>query len=240
MHLRTLYELGLRYLGLNWNYRNQLADGVGEQSNTGLTKFGQEVVADANQLGILLDVSHITEKGFWDVLETTKAPVMASHANTKALCNVPRNLTDDQIKALADNKGVIGIVLNGRFIDPDIENTKRPTLQILLNHIDYMVNLVGVDHVGIGADFMDFVLDYVEPIVQGIPSVPVDEWTQSMVESTRWFANKNVIKYPKGLENIAQLPNLTRGLIKRGYSDSEIEKILGGNFIRLFKTVIGK
>ncbi len=146
---------------------------------------------------------------------------------------------DDQIKALAENKGVIGIVLNGRFIDPDIENTKRPTLQILLNHIDYMVNLVGVEHVGIGADFMDFILDYVEPIVQGVPSVPVDEWTQSMVESTRWFANKNVIKYPKGLENIAQLPNLTRGLIKRGYSDAEIEKILGGNFIRLFKTVNG-
>jgi membrane dipeptidase len=237
--LRIFYELGLRYLGISWHHRNQLADGVKEPTNGGLSEFGQEVVAEANRLGILLDVSHLSEQGFWDVLGHTKSPIMASHSNTRAICDVPRNLTDEQIIALAENGGVIGLVFNGRYIDPNLEQKKRTTLNTLLDHLDYLVGLVGVNCVGLGPDFMDFITDYVNPIIQKAENLPLDEWTRGMADSARWFTNNNIIKYPEGLENISKLPNITRGLIKRGYSDLEIEKILGGNFLRLFETIIG-
>jgi len=237
--LRIFYELGLRYLGISWHHRNQLADGVKEPTNGGLSEFGQKVVAEANRLGILLDVSHLSEQGFWDVLEHTKSPIMASHSNTRAVCNVPRNLTDEQIIALAENGGVIGVVFNGRYIDPHLEQKKRTTLNTLLDHLDHMVDLVGVNRVGLGPDFMDFITDYVNPIIHKAANLPLDEWTRDMADSAKWFANYSVTKYPEGLENISKLPNITRGLVKRGYSDSEIEKILGGNFLRLFETVIG-
>ncbi|MCL5676552.1 MAG: dipeptidase [Firmicutes bacterium] len=156
--LRSLYRLGVRLVGLTWNQRNAIADGVGElRSRGGLTTFGVELVKEMNRLGMLVDVSHLSEAGFWDVLEVSSQPVIASHSNARALCDHPRNLTDEQIKALAKNGGVIGMNFFRGFVDRQAE---RATLERVLDHIDHIANLVGPIHVGLGADF-----DGADPVV---------------------------------------------------------------------------
>lgn len=147
--LRMLYRLGIRSLGLTWNQRNDLADGVGElRSNGGLTTFGAMVVAEMNRLGMLIDVAHLGTKGFWDVLDLSSAPVMVSHANCEALCKHRRNLSDAQIKALARQGGVVGM----SFV-PEFVSSQEPTLGCLLDHVDHVCRLVGPDFVGLGSDF---------------------------------------------------------------------------------------
>lgn len=148
--LEILYHLGVRSIGLTWNQRNQLADGVEEsQTGGGLTKLGVQVVNDMNNLGILIDVSHLSESSFWDVLKHSKQPVIASHSNCRGLCEHPRNLTDKQIKELAQQGGVICITFAPQFV-----TTHGPaTLDQVVDHIDYACQLVGSRHVGIGSDF---------------------------------------------------------------------------------------
>ncbi len=232
--LRTYYELGLRWLTITWNHRNQLADGVSEPSNSGLSSFGRDVVAEANKLGILLDVSHISESGFWDIIELSKAPVMASHSNATKLCAHPRNITDEQIKALAENGGVMGMNFVGSFLNPKVSSGQMATLDDLIDHIDHITNLVEVDHIGLGPDYMD----YIDSLLAGLSGVSAevlaDEWSQNVIGMTT-----DPTKYPKDLESITKLPLVTRGLVHRGYSDSDIEKILGGNFMCVFEAVIG-
>lgn len=149
--LRALYDLGVRALGLTWNGRNELADGVGVANGAGqgLTPFGREVVREMNRLGMVVDVSHLSEAGFWDVLEISAAPVIASHSNAKALCGHRRNLTDEQIKALAARGGVIGI----NFFPAFLSDSGQASLDDIVRHIDYIVSLVGPAHVGFGSDF---------------------------------------------------------------------------------------
>ncbi|WP_324715721.1 dipeptidase [Carboxydochorda subterranea] len=197
--LRTFYRLGVRAAGLTWNVRNELADGVGERRGAGLTAFGVEVVEEMNRLGMVVDVSHLAPAGFWDVMEVSRAPVMASHSNARALCDHPRNLADDQIRALARKGGVIGINFYPGFLRRD----GPATLDDAVRHIDYLVELVGPDHVGLGSDF------------DGISVTP------------------------QGLEDPSRLPALTEALVRRGYDDGSIRKILGENFARLFRTVLG-
>jgi len=147
--LRVLYRLGVRSLTLTWNGRNELGDGVGEDSpGEGLTEFGKAVVKEMNNLGMLVDVSHLSEQGFWDVLRTTKQPVIASHSNCRALCDHPRNLTDKQIKALAYQGGVIGIT----FV-PDFLGCENPSVDDVFAHIDHVIAVGGVNCVGLGSDF---------------------------------------------------------------------------------------
>ena len=147
--LRALHKLGVRSMGLVWNQRNLIADGVGERrAKGGLTNFGVEVVKEMNRLGIVVDVSHLTDPGFWDVIEIAKAPIMATHSNARAVCDHPRNLTDDQIKALAENGGVMGMNFAPAFVHKD-----KATVNGVLDHIDHIVELVGPDHVGLGSDF---------------------------------------------------------------------------------------
>ncbi len=147
--LRCLYRLGVRAIGLTWNERNDIADGVGErESGGGLTRFGRDLVREMNRLGMLVDVSHLSEKSFWDVLAVAKAPIIASHSNAQAVCPHPRNLTDDQIKALAANGGVMGLNFCPDFID-----AKEPTQARLLDHAEHIISLVGPDHLGIGSDY---------------------------------------------------------------------------------------
>jgi membrane dipeptidase len=147
--LRMLHRIGIRSIGLTHNPNTWAAAGNAEErSGGGLTQFGVQLVKEMNRLGMLVDVSHISERGFWDVLEVAERPVIASHSNSKAVCDHPRNLSDAQIKCIAENRGVIGITFVPSFIDPN-----TPTLSRLLEHIDHIVNLVGVDHVGIGSDF---------------------------------------------------------------------------------------
>lgn len=196
--LRMLHKLGVRSFGLVWNQRNQLADGIGERrAHGGLTNLGIDTVKELNRLGIIVDVSHLNDEGFWDVIETSSSPIMATHSNSRAVCDHPRNLTDDQIRALAKNGGVMGMNFCPTFVEED----GQATIDRLIDHIDHIVELVGFDHVGLGSDF------------DGISAVP------------------------QGLENAACMPNLTRRLVERGYSDENVIKILGGNHLRVLRAV---
>ena len=199
--LRMLHRLGLRAMTLTWNERNQIADGAGEgRTKGGLTNFGVELVKEMNNLGMVVDVSHINDAGFFDVIETTTKPIIASHSNCRALCNHRRNMTDEMIKILADNGGVMGMNFSASFVT---ENKENATLERLLDHVDHVVKVASVEHVGIGSDF-------------------------DGIENT-----------PKGLEDVTRMPYLTEGLVKRGYKEDEIRKILGENFLRVFSKVIG-
>ena len=203
--LRTIYKLGVRSLTLTHFPRNMLGDGSGADSGSNLTEFGREVVSEMNRLGMIVDISHLNETGFWDVIELTQDPVLATHSNCKALCSHHRNLTDDQIKALAENGGVLNLSFCGGFIKEGVgfnpEAVNKVTIEDWLDHLDYAVGLVGADHVGIGSD------------LDGGCGFP-------------------------GLHDVTCFPNLTEGMISRGYSDQDIEKILGANDLRVFKTVL--
>jgi len=193
--LRMLYLLGVRCLTLTWNHRNEIADGVfDERSKGGLTKFGVEVIQEMNRLNMLIDVSHLSEAGFWDVLEVSRKPVIASHSNCRKLCDNPRNLTDNQIKSLAGAGGVMGLC----FV-PDFVHVSKPSLDKLIDHVDHIIEIAGIDCVGLGSDFDGFKVE--------LP----------------------------GMEDVSRLPALTEGLLCRGYSTESVQKILGGNFLRLLK-----
>lgn len=150
--LRCLYELGVRAMTLTWSNRNDIADGINEEATgSGLTLFGKQVVAEMNHLGMLVDVSHISTAGFWSVIETSTKPIIATHSNAKSLCSHPRNLNDEQIKALAQNGGLAGITFAGQFLEEDWRNA---CIESVYKHIDYMMNLIGNDdHIGFGSDF---------------------------------------------------------------------------------------
>jgi len=199
--LRVLYKLGVRLLTLTWNQRNQIADGIGEsRTGSGLTKFGLKVIDEMNRLGMLIDVSHLSETGFWDVIKRSKAPIVASHSNCYALCPHLRNLKDEQIKALVDKGGVIGIT----FVPDFLTQEKRKTIvKDVVTHIDYLVEKAGINCVGLGSDF------------DGTDDLPL------------------------GLEGVDKIPSITKELLDRGYKEREIEKILGANFLRVFKEVVG-
>lgn len=150
--LRCLYELGVRAMTLTWSNRNDIADGINEEATgSGLTLFGKQVVAEMNRLGMLVDVSHISTAGFWSVIETSTKPIIATHSNAKSLCSHPRNLNDEQIKALAQNGGLAGITFAGQFLEEDWRNA---CIESVYKHIDYMLNLIGNDdNIGFGSDF---------------------------------------------------------------------------------------
>lgn len=193
--LRIFYRLGVRCLTLTWNCRNEIGDGVDEErTKGGLTRFGEEVVREMNRLNMLVDVSHLSEAGFWDVLEISTGPVIASHSNCRKLCAHPRNLTDEQIRALAAAGGVIGLCFYPPFV-----HTSEPSVEKLLDHVDHVRKVAGIDCIGLGSDFDGF-----------SGALP-------------------------GLEDVSRLPVLTEGLLRRGYREEEIKKILGGNFLRLLR-----
>ena len=199
--LRVLYRLGIRLLTLTWNQRNQIADGVGEsRTGSGLTKFGLKVIDEMNDLRMLIDVSHLSETGFWDVLKRSKAPIVASHSNCYSLCPHLRNLKDEQIKALADKGGVIGITYVPNFLT---QEKRKTTVKDVVKHIDYLVKKAGIDCVGLGSDF------------DGTGALPL------------------------GLEGVDKIPNITEELLNQGYKEKDIKKILGENFLRVFKEVVG-
>jgi len=196
--LRMLYRLGVRMMSLTWNYRNELADGVGEdRAKAGLTNLGVNVVKEMERLGMVVDVSHLSDSSFWDLVKSVSGPVIASHSNSRVLCNHPRNLTDEQIEAVAKTGGVVGVNFSPSFISRD-----EPTVDKVVDHIDHIVELVGVEHAGLGSDF------------DGISSTP------------------------KGLEDVTCMPNITKTLVSRGYTDTDIRKVLGENHLRVFKKVL--
>jgi len=194
--LRMLYELGVRSIGLTHNVSSWAADGCMEaREGVGLTNFGKALVEEMNRRGMLVDLAHVSPSAFFSALETTNKPVIFSHGNARALCDHPRNLSDDQLKALAENGGVIGMSYVPSFIDKE-----HPTLERLLDHIDHIVSVAGLDTVGLGSDF--------------------DGGGTLLADAT-------------------EVPWITEGLVKRGYSEGDIRKILGGNTFRVLKEAIG-
>jgi len=147
--LRVFYILGVRAMTLTWSLRNDLGDGILGSDNYGLTAFGKDVIKEMNRLGIIVDVSHLNERGFWDVIDICEKPLIASHSDCRALCNHPRNLSDEQIKAIADKGGVIGI----NFCPDFLRDDGNASVEDVLDHIEHIVSLVGVEHVGFGSDF---------------------------------------------------------------------------------------
>jgi Zn-dependent dipeptidase, microsomal dipeptidase homolog len=149
--LRIFYQLGVRCMTLTWSNRNDIADGVNDTiTGGGLTHFGREVVREMNRLGMIVDVSHIAPKGFWDVIELSEKPIMATHSDAAGVCDVPRNLTDEQIKAIAAKRGVIGINFAAGFLaaDPD-----KADIDSIYRHLDHMIALAGDDCVAFGSDY---------------------------------------------------------------------------------------
>ena len=247
--LRDYYRLGVRYLTLTWSNTNELGDSSGDLDNKdvehhdGITDFGRQVVREMNRMGMIVDISHVADRTMFQALATSRAPVIASHSSARALTNVPRNMTDDMLVALARNGGVAQVNFYCGFIsqkwvdqskklaaekDPDYERVQslftskrtpqmtqelyqaeavlenklpRPPLSELMDHIDHMVKIAGVDHVGIGSDF------------DGIDCSPA------------------------GIDSVADLPKITQALVERGYRPGDIQKILGGNLMRVFTEV---
>lgn len=196
--LRNFYKLGVRMASFTWNWRTPFADGLSaSRSNSKLTDLGVKAVEEMDRLGIILDTSHISDSCFWDIVELKKGPFIASHSNSRTVCDHRRNLTDDMIKALADHGGVMGM-----NFAPDFVAKEGATVEKLVNHIDYIMKLVGPDYIGLGSDY------------DGIGKPPV------------------------GLEDASKVPNITRELVRRGYVDEDIKKILGGNHIRVFKEIL--
>ena len=244
-YLDSFYARGVRYMTLTWNNSTSWATSATEETSKawtvtpyGLTERGRAVVRHMNELGMLVDLSHVGEKTFWDAIRIVNKPVICSHSNVYALCPVFRNLKDDQIRAIGQNGGVIQVSFYSGFLDsnyaprlkrfmerhksvvdsmnavhapgyavneylaktyPAEADSLRAPLSLLMDHIDYIVRLAGVDHVGLGSDF------------DGIESSP------------------------KQLDDVTAFPLITRELLKRGYKPAEVEKILGGNFIRVLK-----
>ena len=160
-NLRILFKLGFRSLTLTWNQRNQIADGVWEKdTGGGLTTFGREVVQEMNRLGMLIDVSHLAESGFWEVLSLSKQPIAVTHSCCYSLHQHPRNLTDAQLQALAEKQGIVGINFYPYFLG---ENPHNITIEDVLRHLDHAVTVAGIDNVGLGSDF-----DGIELTPQGL------------------------------------------------------------------------
>lgn len=147
--LRMLYKLGVRAIGLTWNNGNCIADGVGEQEDRGLTAFGHEVIREMNRLGMVVDVAHLAPKGFWDVMKIAQAPVIASHANAKAIHNHRRNLDDDQLRAVFETGGLVGMT----YVPYFVAEGDAVSIDDLMRHIDHLLALGGEDHIGLGSDF---------------------------------------------------------------------------------------
>ena len=245
-NVKRYYDLGVRYMSPAWSVSTSWAGSSGDEigKTRGLNDFGKQVIREMNRLGMMVDVSHLSDKAFWDIVSTSTKPVVATHSGCRAITNVPRNLTDDMIVALANTGGVVNVIFYPEHIEPGWSEKKKkidaeiaplverasaeeqgnvaqkklardrvrsqeylkrlPPVSVsrIVDHIDHIVKLVGIDHVGIGSDF------------DGVQAVPAD------------------------MTSVADLPNLTKELLKRGYSESDVDKILGGNMLRVMKEVI--
>src|SRR5437588_1923666 len=244
-NVERYYKMGVRYMSPAWSVSTSWAGSSGDEIGKmrGLTDFGNQVIREMNRLGMMVDVSHVSDRTFLDIVNTSTKPVIATHSGCRAITNVPRNLTDDMIVALAKTGGVVNVIFYPEHIEPGYAQKKEKvdgeiaplverasaeekgdavhkklardrvrreeylkrlppvTVSRVVDHIDHIVKLVGIDHVGIGSDF------------DGIQAVPSD------------------------LKSIADLPNLTAELLRRGYSEKDIDKILGGNMLRVMEEV---
>jgi membrane dipeptidase len=218
--LRVFYQLGVRVVGLTHARRNAAGDGgvfaPSGSPRDGLTKFGRDVVRACETLGIIVDLAHISPKGFEDIIEITAQPVIVSHTNARKYHDIERNISDEQIKMIGKRGGVIGV--NAVLVSAEKE---KATLDHYVDHIEYIRDLIGIDGVAIGFDFFEFLYQ---------------QWPDSVKqELAAKFTKPHFIP---DLTNHSHAANLTRKLVERGFSDEEIEKILRGNWMRILKKLL--
>lgn len=212
--LRVFYELGVRNLGLVWSRRNAVGDGsffhpTKEGKKGGISSFGVKVIEEAERLGITIDVSHLNDEGFWDVIEIANKPIIASHSNARAICRTMRNLTDEQIQAISASNGVIGVNAASMLVG---NNDESSTLDQFMKHLDHLVSVAGIEHVGLGLDLCEDFMKYVSPDdLASFPRRPFDV-----------------------VSGHQSIPRLIEGLVNRGYSEAEIEALMGKNIQRIF------
>jgi len=226
-NIELFYRLGVRMVQLCYNVRDFVGDGCAERTDCGLSEFGIKVVEELNRLGIVVDCAHTGYRTTLDTIETSRTPVIVSHGNAKAVCDNSRNLPDDLIKAIAQNGGVVG--MNG--YPAFVAKKPRPTLDDLIDHVDHIAALVGIDHVSIGIDYYE-----------GMAGVADEETAKAIYEdrirSGVWSSRDYPPPpwhYPEGIEMPDKLANLTSALFRRGYGRKEVAKILGENLIRVFR-----
>lgn len=206
--LDELYDFGVRHASLTWNEQNFLAAGTKGNEEDGLTPLGIQALQRIEKLHMILDVSHLNDKSFWDVMEYATGPVVATHSNSRSLCDVPRNLTDEMINAIAQTEGMIGINAYASFV---AENKEDQTVDRLAEHIDHMVRIAGIDHIGFGFDFCEF------------------------LGSESGFGKTGILT---GMENASMAQNMLEALRKIGFSKIEIEKLSYGNWHDLIRRVL--
>ena len=217
--LRLLHRLGLRMLCFTWMRRTMFGDGTWEnESKGGLSRLGRQAVREMDRLGIVVDVSHASDRTVWDILETASGPVIASHSNARAICDHPRNLTDEMIRAIADRGGVVGAVAVAGFIAAE-----GATIAKWVDHIEHIVRIAGIDHIGVGTDLTLYLRGVgAWPEIQEWAPGPPRPWTQI-----------------DGMASLADLPGLTAELIRRGFTESDLRKIYRDNYLRVLSTVAG-
>ncbi len=218
--LRAFYELGLRSVGLTHARRNAAASGAIFKSSgsprDGLTAFGRDVVRECERLGIIIDLAHINPKGFEEIVDLTSKPLIVSHANVRKFYDIERNVSDEQIKIVGQRGGVVGV--NAILVSPKKE---KSTVDHYVDHIEHIVDLIGIEGVGIGFDFCEY-------LFQQLPAQVVKE-----LEAKLTLPN-----FIPDLTNHRHARNLTRKLIERGFSDADIEKILRGNWLRVLRELL--
>ncbi|TMJ07528.1 MAG: thermostable dipeptidase [Bacillati bacterium ANGP1] len=219
-HLLDVFaRLGARVVALTWNERNAFASGAKQDAREGLSPLGKVLVREGDRLGVIWDVSHLNERSFWDLLETSTGPIVASHSNCQALFTQGRNLTDEQIRAIARRGGIVSLMIQSFVMSPKIA-----TMDEFLRHVDHAVSLAGVDHVGFGYDFTTFIdgldlmkLDYLPP------DAPPEE---------------NMHKTVKGIATHAELPRLTEALLAHGFNERDTGRVMGGNWFEFLATAL--
>ncbi len=225
-NLELFYDLGIRIITLAYNTMSPVTGGCIERSDVGLSYLGVEVVERMNQLRMLIDTSHCSHQTTIDVLEVSRQPIAMTHTSCKSVYDHSRAKTDEEIKAVADKGGYIGI-----FVLPGFIGEKSVSINTVLDHIDRTVNLGGIDHVGIGTDFTG---------MTRIPALAKAINKEILRSGFRPENNHDLLQIMKDYNTWQEgWPNITRGLVSRGYSDDEIKKIIGGNFLRVFEEVVG-
>jgi membrane dipeptidase len=223
--------LGVGMIQLSYNVKNRVGDGAEERTDAGLSRFGLRLIERLNQAKVIVDCSHTGYRTTMDAIEASSSPVVFSHAGAKAIHDSQRNITDDQIKGAAATGGLVGMVGYPAFVSPD----PKPTLDQFIDHIVYMADLVGTDHIGISIDYFDGQHPVAAPGY-------MEKYYDQLISSGTWEP-KNYppppYYYPEGIETPQGFPNLTRRLLERGFSEADTKKIMGGNWLRVFRTVWG-
>ncbi|MCG6121695.1 MAG: dipeptidase [Microvirga sp.] len=230
--LELFHRMGLRVMLPCYNSRNPLGDGSLEPENAGLSRMGQRWVAECNRLGIVIDLTHTGTKSTMDAMRLSKHPVVFTHSNPRALVENPRNITDDQIRACAATGGVVGITNFGPLHFRD-DMTKRPTLEHFFAAIEHVVNLVGVDHVSIGTDMSHGTYPDGD-LIRMRNSGSAARYSEFVEVSSR-----SRLRYVEGFDDYGQIVSVAEAMKRRGFTEDDVKKILGGNLLRVFKTVWG-